>query len=102
MTEGSSAIRELGRSVVFAPSSQQLEVVLTAMLARALRVDVVEIDVDRPLEEYGLDSLDAVILIGDFEDELNVELPETLLWDHPTVVAIAGFLADRWKHLPSI
>lgn len=80
--------------------AQQLELALTGMLAKTLRIAAAEIDVDRPLPHYGLDSIDAVTLAGDLEDWLNIELPSTLLWDYPTVAAIAGFLEEQLEAMP--
>lgn len=82
--------------------AQQLELALTGMLAKTLRIAAAEIDVDRPLPHYGLDSIDAVTLAGDLEDWLNIELPSTLLWDYPTVAAIAGFLEEQLEAMPEV
>lgn len=82
--------------------AQQLEVALTGMLAKTLRIAAAEIDVNRPLPHYGLDSIDAVTLAGDLEDWLNIELPSTLLWDYPTVAAIAGFLEEQLEAMPEV
>jgi acyl carrier protein len=70
-----------------------LEGVLLHLLARFLRRDPDSIDPDRPLQEYGVDSLDAVMLVGDLEDALDVELPATVQWDHPSLRSIAQVLA---------
>ena len=52
-----------------------------------------EIDGDRSLLEYSLSSVSATILVGDLEDRLGLELPPTLVWDHPTVNGLAEHLA---------
>lgn len=75
--------------------AQQLQCTLVGMLAKTLRLRAEEIDVDRPLPHYGLDSIDAVTLAGDLEDLFDIDLPSTLLWDYPTVAAIAGFLEEQ-------
>lgn len=51
-----------------------------------------EIDVDAPLERYGLDSIGAAGLSGHLSDELGVELSPDMAYDHPTIAAIAGHL----------
>jgi len=80
--------------------ASQLQIALTGMLSKTLRIDAADIDVHRPLPHYGLDSIDAVTLAGDLEDWLNIELPSTLLWDYPTVAAIAGFLEEQLEGMP--
>lgn len=72
--------------------ASQLQTALAKMLSKTLHIDSKDIDVHRPLSRYGLDYIDAVAIAGDIEEWLNVELPTTLLWDYPTVSAIAGFI----------
>ena len=67
----------------------ELQSLLVKLLARELRVDPRSIDVNRPFTQYGLDSIAAVTLVGDLEDALSIELSSTLLWDYPTVNAMA-------------
>lgn len=75
--------------------ASELQTALTAMLSKTLRIDAQDIDIHRPLPRYGLDYIDAVALAGDIEEWLNIELPTTLLWDYPTVSAIAGFIVTQ-------
>lgn len=50
------------------------------------------IDPGVPLAEYGMDSVAALSLCGDLEDEFGLEVEPTLLWDHPTVTALVRHL----------
>ena len=52
-------------------TSQELEGWLIDRLAERLRVPKAEIDPLRPLEEYGLDSLEAVLISGELETLLG-------------------------------
>lgn len=72
--------------------ASELQTALTGMVSQTLRIDAQDIDIHRPLPRYGLDYIDAVALAGDIEEWLNIELPTSLLWDYPTVSAIAGFI----------
>ena len=48
-------------------------------LADAIQVPVHEIDLDKPLTEIGLDSLDAVHMIATIESIIAQELPEDII-----------------------
>ncbi len=69
---------------------------LKSQLAEQLSLDANSINVTEPLTRYGLDSIDAVTMVGDIEDAIDEELPSTLFWDHPTIAKSAQFLADNY------
>jgi len=48
-------------------------------LADTLRVSVDQIDMTKPLNEVGLDSLDAVHMIATIESTIRQELPEDII-----------------------
>ncbi len=53
---------------------------------------VQEIDPDQPLQELGLDSLLSIELRNSLGGCLNRKLPATLLFNYPTLDALAGFI----------
>jgi acyl carrier protein len=63
-------------------------------VAEALCVSPEEIDESEPFARYGLGSLEAVSIAGDLEDWLGRDLPATLLYDYPTIEALAHQLSD--------
>lgn len=69
---------------------------LISQLAEVLSLDPSTIEAQQPLTRYGLDSIDAVTLVGDLEDWLDLELPSTLLWDYPTVEKAANYLVEEF------
>ncbi len=48
-----------------------------------------QVDADKPLAAQGFDSVFALALCGDIEDEFDLVVDPTLAWDYPTVAAIA-------------
>jgi acyl carrier protein len=48
-------------------------------VAEAISVPVEEIDLDKPLAEIGLDSLDAVHMIATIESIIRQDLPEDVI-----------------------
>ncbi|MGW0748088.1 acyl carrier protein [Streptomyces sp. NPDC002587] len=66
---------------------------LSARLSLYLRRAPETIDPTVPLAEYGMDSVAALSLCGDLEDEFGLEVEPTLLWDHPTVESLVRHLS---------
>ncbi|MEU5403428.1 acyl carrier protein [Streptomyces sp. NPDC005963] len=50
-----------------------------------------------PLAEYGLDSVAALSLCGDIEEDFDLVLEPTVAWDYPTVDALAGHLVEELR-----
>ena len=62
-----------------------------------------EVAVDVPLMAAGLDSVAATEFGSTLTDRLNTTLPQTVLFDHPTIAAVASFvvataiLPESWQ-----
>lgn len=52
------------------------------------------ITVDRPMEEFGLASRDALALGGDIEDYTGVSLAPTVIYQHPTIASLAEIIVN--------
>ncbi len=52
---------------------------ILAWVAETIRVSVEEIDLNKPLSEIGLDSLDAVHMIATIESIIRQDLPEDVI-----------------------
>jgi acyl carrier protein len=62
---------------------------LIERISKALKVKGA-MDPDAPLSKYGLQSIDAVILAMEIEEEVGP--PTTLLWEYNTVNECAAYL----------
>jgi thioesterase domain-containing protein/NAD(P)-dependent dehydrogenase (short-subunit alcohol dehydrogenase family)/acyl carrier protein len=51
------------------------------------------VEVEKPLSESGMDSLSAVEFRNRLVIEYGVQLPNTLMFDHPTVASVAAYIA---------
>lgn len=74
-------------------SAADIEAWIRAYLAKELGVDEAAIDPETPFLALGVGSRQAVIMAGDLEDWLGVELEAAIAWEHPTARSLAGFLA---------
>jgi acyl transferase domain-containing protein/SAM-dependent methyltransferase/acyl carrier protein len=91
-----SAKPELLRQLDATPENGRPRVVLEFVREQAVNVLGLPasrpIDVRQPLNELGLDSLMAVELRNSLASSLGRTLPSTLLFDYPTVEALAGYI----------
>jgi acyl carrier protein len=77
-------------------STQAVQNWLVKQLAEQLSLDPKTVNASEPLTRYGLDSIDAVTMVGDLEDWLDLELPSTLFWDYPTIEKSASYLVENF------
>ena len=63
-------------------------------MSRNMKLESAGIAGDRTFVSYGMDSVHAMMLVGDLEDHLARRLSPTLAWDHPTLDALAEHLAQ--------
>ncbi|HEY0836560.1 MAG TPA: AMP-binding protein [Azospirillum sp.] len=66
---------------------------LKAWLANEFQRDAATIAESDRFSEFGMDSVAGMMLTGALEQWLGTELNQTLVWDHPTVGAMAAHLA---------
>lgn len=64
-------------------------------LSETLRVPVAQIDLSKPLDEVGLDSLDAVHMIATIESIIRQELPEDIIRRVRCLSDIFDMMRDR-------
>jgi len=73
---------------------------LIERIAQRARLAPEEIDPDRPLEEFGLASRDAVAIAGELEEMVGRSLPATLVWEFPTINRISVAIATGADRAP--
>jgi acyl carrier protein len=62
-------------------------------LARLIEIDGSQIDLRKSLSELGLDSVDSMIMAGEFEEYFGVETDPSLFFDCETIQD----LLDAWE-----
>ena len=74
---------------------RELRTGLCAILARELQLPEADLELDRPFAEYGLNSVMAMSVRRDTELFVGIELSATMLFNYPTVIDLAEFLAKK-------
>jgi acyl-CoA synthetase (AMP-forming)/AMP-acid ligase II/acyl carrier protein len=76
-------------------ASERIEAWMLEWLVERLALDRSEIQRDRPFAEYGVDSMTAVELSHELEQQFSVPLPPIVAWNYPTPAALARYLAEE-------
>ncbi|MGF1589958.1 MAG: thioester reductase domain-containing protein [Pleurocapsa sp.] len=75
-------------------------------LAEQLEIEPAEIDRCEPIENYGLDSAQGMIVVSRAEKQFGLEISPMLLWHYPTIQALSERLAKendtQTKHTPEV
>jgi acyl carrier protein len=74
---------------------QELADWLTIKVAGYLNVPPDTIDIDTPLADCGIDSVSGIELCVDLQCEMGFDVETTIVWDYPTIGAIATHLAGE-------
>jgi myxalamid-type polyketide synthase MxaE and MxaD len=73
---------------------QQIQGWILSRVATIVGVQKEEIDVREPLARYGIDSAQVLSLSGELERRLDRRLSPTLLFEYPSIDALAAYLAE--------
>jgi acyl carrier protein len=76
-------------------SAEAIQAWLVAQFAELLNVDPNDIDVADPLDSYGLDSAQGMIIASRAEKTLRLNLAPALLWHYPTIELLAQRLSEE-------
>lgn len=86
-------------TVVTKDSNRLLEKVQTVLLqfiSKLYDINIKDMDVDTELDEYGLDAVKLVEFINKFNQDYNVELNTSILFDQPTISIISSYLVEQY------
>src|SRR5579863_537365 len=75
-------------------NAEAVQTWLVSKLSERLGIEPHEIDIREPLASYGLGSTDAVILAGELAEWLGHKLSPALVYEYPTIEALARHLAE--------
>lgn len=92
---GSRHQRSVAGSVELDRAAERIETWLLEWLVGRLALDPADVSRDRPFAEFGVDSLTAVELSHELEEQFHVQLPPIVAWNYPTPAALARYLAEQ-------
>ena len=90
---------QLLRELRLMPAKRRNAVLMTRLkdlVADTLRLDSSSFDVKDRLFDLGVDSLIAMSLKNQMQEELNVRLGSTLLFDYPSIERLSGYLIESF------
>src|SRR5688500_10305028 len=74
-------------------TAEEIQNWLIDTLSEQLGLESSTIEFNEAFASLGVDSLQALIICGDLEVWLGLQLPPTLLWDYPSINLLSQHLA---------
>jgi acyl transferase domain-containing protein/NAD(P)-dependent dehydrogenase (short-subunit alcohol dehydrogenase family)/acyl carrier protein len=68
---------------------------LTGLFSQELQIEASRLDADRPLQDYGADSILLAQLLRKLNQVLGEELAPSVLYEYPTIHTFSGMLAEQ-------
>ncbi len=81
-------------------TEKEIEKLLRHAVADALKVRPEEVDAAVPLFHLGLSSVELTQIAARLQKSLGVRIRPSAMWDHPSLSALAQFLASRTDSHP--
>ncbi|MCP5207269.1 MAG: AMP-binding protein [Hahellaceae bacterium] len=72
-----------------------IEKIIVSLVAPHVGLHEREIDISRPLSDYGMDSKTLVGLSGELNDALTLDLAPRIFYDYPSIEALARYLSGE-------
>jgi acyl carrier protein len=76
-------------------TAEEIQIWLVSQISEQLGVEPDDIDVRKPLDSYGLESAQAMILASKAEKLLGFQLSPILVWHYPTIESLSDRLAEE-------
>ena len=80
---------------------QTLDTWLVQWMVAEFGIGPHEVEPTRTFLAYGMDSVQAMMLVGDLEARFGLRLRPTLVWDHPNLSSLTQHLLDCLNTKPS-
>jgi len=78
-------------------TAEEIQVWLISHVSDVLRVNPDEIDIREPLDSYGLDSTQGMLLASQAGKLLGFQLSPLVMWHYPTIELLSQRLAEEFQ-----
>ncbi|WP_413206111.1 PfaD family polyunsaturated fatty acid/polyketide biosynthesis protein [Rhodospirillum sp. A1_3_36] len=68
---------------------------LVQQIARQSGLSPEDIDIRAPFDSFGLNSIKALVVMAKLEEFLGLKLPQTLVWNYPSIDSLSKKLAEN-------
>ncbi|MEM7344800.1 MAG: acyl carrier protein [Chloroflexota bacterium] len=85
------------QSIPLIKTPEEIQDFLINALATVLQTTDDKINPQEPLDDYGLDSLDATTVMAELSDRCGKSFDFYVLWDYPTITEVADYIATELK-----
>ncbi len=92
---GVKPLRQGASIVELDRASERIEIWMLEWLVARLGLEPSDVARDRPFAEFGVDSLTAVELSHELEQQFGVPLPPIVAWNYPTPATLSRYLAEQ-------
>ncbi|BAZ66520.1 MAG: acyl carrier protein [Pelatocladus maniniholoensis HA4357-MV3] len=76
-------------------TAEEIQAWLVSNISEMLGVEADEIDIREPLDSYGLDSAQGMVITSRAEKLFGFKMSLILLWHYPTIEALSKRLAEE-------
>ena len=76
-------------------TQEAIEELMVSHVAKALDMNADDVDVQTPLNDFGMDSTEMLSLGQELEEWLGFKVEATLLWYYPTIDKLSRHLSER-------
>ncbi len=90
-----AAVVETGLALGSPQLREAVQEEVLRIMAQVLEVDSASLDLLQNFLEMGFDSILAVRAVRELQDNTGLQLPATLLFDYPSIDALAGYLSEQ-------
>ncbi|NDJ25209.1 acyl carrier protein [Nostoc sp. B(2019)] len=78
-------------------TAEEIQTWLVSHISELLKVNPDEIDITEPLDSYGLDSVQGMLLAAQTGKLLGFQLSPLVLWHYPTIELLSQRLAEEFQ-----
>jgi acyl carrier protein len=78
-------------------TAEEIQAWFVSHLADLLGVEAAEIDIQAPIDSYGLDSAQAIIIATKAGNFLGFQMSPLLVWHYPTIESLSERLAEEFE-----